>query len=133
MRNLSPQQVYRSIQTNLGFFCAGFYHFYVNDKTGFVGTTLRRTILLADWIGLDDKTFATTFVSLFMQVMGILQIPAFLGPHFSPFGVKIIAPWLDSTTWSVAKTESEWAKKKKKKRKGKKIANGTTVNKEKDL
>ena len=94
---------------------------------------LRRTIPLADWIELDDKTFATAFVSLFMQVMGILQIPAFLGPHFSPFGVEILTPWLDSSTWNVAKTESEWTKKKKKKKKGKKTANGTINKKEKAL
>ena len=34
----------------------------------------------------DDDTFATAFVSLFMQVMGILQLPEFLGPSFTPFG-----------------------------------------------
>jgi hypothetical protein len=33
----------------------------------------------------DNRTFAVAFVSLFMQVVGLLQLPVFLGPSFSPF------------------------------------------------
>jgi hypothetical protein len=103
-----------------GLFCASFYHFFVHDKTGIVGTTLRQYIYLPEILGLDDRTFAAVFVALFMQIMGILQIPAFLGPSFSPFGVKILSPFRDSTTWTVGKTESEWGKKRKRKKPPKK-------------
>jgi hypothetical protein len=113
-----------------GLFCASFYHFFVHDKTGIVGTTLRQFINLPVMLGLDDRTFAMVFVSLFMQIMGILQIPAFLGPSFSPFGMKILSPFRDSSTWTVAKTESEWSKKRKRKKSSRKKKNGE---KEKEL
>jgi hypothetical protein len=76
----------------IGIFCATFYHFYAHDKTGPIGNFLRNNIIVggADWLGKgadDTKTFATVFIGIFMQVMGILQIPAFLGPSFSPFCV----------------------------------------------
>jgi len=100
-----------------GLFCGSFFHFFVHDKTGIVGTTLRRFVVLPTALGLDDKTFAAVFVSLFMQIMGILQIPAFLGPSFSPFGVKILSPFRDSSTWNIGKTESEWSKASKRKKK----------------
>lgn len=87
---------------------------------------LRRYFPLAKMLGLDDRTFATAFVSLFMQIMGILQIPAFLGPSFTPFtsSHKILNPWRDPSTWTVGKPGAEWteeqqARKKKKKRKKK--------------
>lgn len=85
-----------------GLFCASFYHFYVHDTTGPIGMLLRKTLLYADWLGFGDdpKTFATAFIGLFMQVVGILQIPAFLGPSFTPFGMPIASPWKDSTTWT---------------------------------
>lgn len=72
-----------------GFFCASFYHFIVHDKDGFIGITLRKAVNAVPIIkmGLDDKTFAITFVGAFMQITGILQLPAFLGPSFSPFTV----------------------------------------------
>jgi hypothetical protein len=115
-----------------GLFCASFYHFFVHDKTGIVGTTLRQFIYLPEMLDLDDRTFAAVFVALFMQVMGILQIPAFLGPSFSPFGVKVLSPFRDSATWTVGKTESEWSKNKQKAKKAskKKKKNG---DKEKEL
>lgn len=103
-----------------GLFCASFYHFFVHDKTGIVGTTLRQYMYLPEILGLDDRTFAAVFVALFMQIMGILQIPAFLGPSFSPFGVEILGPFGDSTTWTVGKTESEWSKNKRKAKKASK-------------
>lgn len=40
--------------------------------------------------------------------MGILQMPAFFGPTFSPFTEKILSPWKDSSTWNVGKVKSEW-------------------------
>ena len=107
----------------LGLFLATFYHFYVNDREGPVGTALRGAIgPLVEPLGLDDDTFATAFVSLFMQVMGILQLPEFLGPSFTPFGSAILNPFMDASTWSVGLTETEYAKhaaSKKKKRKKK--------------
>jgi hypothetical protein len=75
-----------------GLFTASFYHFFVNDKTGAVGLHLRR--LLSPLLVLlkfdpaseaDHATFAACAVSLFMQVVGILQMPRFFGPAFSPF------------------------------------------------
>lgn len=34
---------------------------------------------------LDDRTFAVAFVSLFMQIIGVLQSPYAFGPTWSPF------------------------------------------------
>jgi hypothetical protein len=58
-----------------------------------------------DLLGIDDKAFAACVVTYFMQVMGILQLPAFLGPQFSPFGLDLLNPWKDSSTWTVAGKE----------------------------
>mmetsp|Transcript_40335 Transcript_40335/g.121520 ORF Transcript_40335/g.121520 Transcript_40335/m.121520 type:complete len:309 (-) Transcript_40335:328-1254(-) len=69
-----------------GLFCASFYHFFIHDQEGFVGKFMRRTLgHYPAMLGLDDKTFAIAFVNLFMQVVGILQLPDLLGPGFSPF------------------------------------------------
>lgn len=71
-----------------GLFCATFYHFYANDTTGPIGTAMRHavhTYVPQLQGGLDDRTFAIAFVSLFMQIVGILHMPIFLGPNFSPF------------------------------------------------
>lgn len=70
-----------------GLCCATFYHFYVNDETGFIGVTLRAIIDKVDFIkmGMDDKTFAIVAVSSFMHVMGVLQLSHCFGPSFSPF------------------------------------------------
>jgi len=73
--------------------CAGLtmgtlFHLYVHDRDGFMGNILRDTVhafLGNKPFGLDDKTFAMVVVSLFMQIVGILQLPAFLGPGFSPY------------------------------------------------
>jgi len=70
-----------------GFFCATFYHFYVNDKTGFVGVTLRKIIgdLPSKLLGLDDAIFPVVTVSVFMHAVSLLQLPLLFGPSFSPF------------------------------------------------
>jgi hypothetical protein len=77
-----------------GLVTASFYHFYVNDHAGAVGRTLRHLVdPVAIWLGFDNVlkdpadrvAFGACAVSLFMQVMGILQMPQFLGPAFSPF------------------------------------------------
>jgi hypothetical protein len=84
----------------VGIFCGTFYHFYVHDTTGIIGTTLRNYLQpfassLLELLGWDDyentknsnDVFATVMVSLFMQIVAILQMPIFFGPTFSPFVV----------------------------------------------
>jgi hypothetical protein len=70
-----------------GLVCATFYHFFVHDKTGVLGTTLREAIPSSWRLGLSEETFAAVVVSLFMQITGILQMPIVFGPDFSPFSV----------------------------------------------
>jgi len=86
-----------------GIFCATFYHFYVNDQAGIIGATLREYInVICDFLkeqiialvpeldaaitlSLSEQKFAVVVVSAFMHVTGILQLPYFFGPSFSPF------------------------------------------------
>jgi hypothetical protein len=75
-----------------GFCTASFYHFFVHDRTGFAGLQLRQLLSpLLVYLNFDpaseadQATFAACAVSLFMQVVGILQMPQFFGPTFSPF------------------------------------------------
>jgi TRIC channel len=70
-----------------GFFCATLYHFFVFDQKGFIGIAFRNVVHSMPFIqlGLSDPVFAVVFVSAFMQIVGILQLPHFLGPAFSPF------------------------------------------------
>lgn len=82
-----------------GIFCGTFYHFYVHDTTGIIGTTLRNylqplassVLELLGWYddsqSKNNEVFATVMVSLFMQIVAILQMPIFYGPTFSPFVV----------------------------------------------
>ena len=83
----------------VGLFCGTFYHFYVHDTTGIVGSTLRHYLeplasLMLQVLGWNDdsqsknhEVFATVMVSLFMQIVAILQMPICYGPTFSPFVV----------------------------------------------
>jgi hypothetical protein len=69
-----------------GLFCSSFYHFYIHDEEGVIGATLRRLIGgLPDALGFDERTFAVLCVSVFMQVIPILQLKYFFGSSFSPF------------------------------------------------
>ena len=70
-----------------GLFCATLYHFIAHDVEGPIGNFMRNAINLVPGIkfGLSDKQFIIVFLSGFMQIMGILQLPSFLGPSFSPF------------------------------------------------
>jgi hypothetical protein len=82
---------------NIGIFCGTFYHFYVHDTTGIIGTTLRNylqplassVLELLGWYddsqSKNNEVFATVMVSLFMQIVAILQMPIYYGPTFSPF------------------------------------------------
>mmetsp|Transcript_13186 Transcript_13186/g.18376 ORF Transcript_13186/g.18376 Transcript_13186/m.18376 type:complete len:309 (-) Transcript_13186:94-1020(-) len=69
-----------------GLFCASFYHFYVHDDKGFIGKFLREKTLLPMLQGeMDTTTFGVVVVGIFMQIVGLLQLPLLLGPTFSPF------------------------------------------------
>ena len=92
---------------------APFYHFFVHDQDGFIGKMLRQIMPIAKIFELDDKTFALSYVSLFMQVTGILQMPQFLGPSFTPFGPAMLTPFFDPSTWTVGKYEGAYAERKR--------------------
>eukprot|EP00978_Attheya_sp_CCMP212_P012956 scaffold32322_cov40-Attheya_sp.AAC.1 len=70
-----------------GLACSAFYHFLVHDQTGPIGRVLRHCIyhyLAPSWQG-NDELFAMVTISLFMQIVGFLQMPQLLGPNFNPF------------------------------------------------
>jgi hypothetical protein len=52
-------------------------------------------------MGVDDEMFAIVTVSLFMQVIGILQMPHFLGPSFNPFAalMALLEMIVKNTLW----------------------------------
>lgn len=81
--------VYASKFGETGLFCASFFHFFVNDQTGPIGIALRDAIhsIPGVQMGLDDRTFCVAIISIFMQVMYLLQLPELLGPSFSPFSM----------------------------------------------
>ena len=54
---------------------------------------LRATFPETVRMGLDEATFAAVLVSLFMQIMGLLQMPDFFGPSFSPFVLANLRSW----------------------------------------
>jgi hypothetical protein len=66
-----------------------FFHLYAHDEDGPLGAFLRSTVQsIGDGklqMGLDDRTFAIVVVSMFLQIVGILQLPNFLGGSWSPF------------------------------------------------
>lgn len=68
-------------------FTASFYHFYVHDKSGIIGTTLRSLVDLIPGItfGLDEKKFGLLVVSTIMHTHAILKMPQFIGPSFDLF------------------------------------------------
>lgn len=68
-----------------GLFCASFYHFYLHDQTGPIGIFLRSMLPAKTLLGVEDGEFAAMFVTYFMQITGILMLPLYLGPGFSPF------------------------------------------------
>jgi hypothetical protein len=83
----------------------------VNDTKGPIGKFLRDHVPFRHHFNVDDKTFAMCFVSLFMQIVGILQIPTLLGPSFSPFEARLLQIILNpfqrssSTSWKVGKVD----------------------------
>mmetsp|Transcript_15752 Transcript_15752/g.22399 ORF Transcript_15752/g.22399 Transcript_15752/m.22399 type:complete len:303 (-) Transcript_15752:180-1088(-) len=73
-----------------GLFCASFYHFLVNDQEGPIGNFLRSLLETHPILTLGIKDYALfgkVFIGAFMQIVGILQMPEFLGPSFSPFHI----------------------------------------------
>lgn len=69
-------------------FTATFYHFYVHDQTGVIGTTIRSAIgsVPGLTLGLSEKDFGLFVVSFIMHANAILKMPEFFGPSFNPFG-----------------------------------------------
>lgn len=100
-----------------GLFWATFFHFYVNDTEGPIGNYLRHAVDdYIPWIemGLDHRTFAVLVTSISNQIVGILQMPEFSGPSFSPF-VSVY-----NFFYNLTKTPSPAAKKIKKQQQKKK-------------
>jgi hypothetical protein len=61
----------------------------MHDTDGPIGIALRSALreIPNVQMGLDDRTFCVVCISVFMQTMGVLQMPQFLGPSFSPFSI----------------------------------------------
>jgi len=90
---------------------------------------LRKYIFLQELFGVEDnRIFATIFVGAFMQIMGILQMPDFLGPSFSPFNVLVRNPVSTATTWS--KSESDQDKQRTAREAAKKVVTKNKKNKQ---
>lgn len=64
------------------------YHFLVHDEAGPIGAALRRFFApVAILLALDTHTIGMCFVSGWMQIFGVLRMPLFFGPLFTPFAV----------------------------------------------
>lgn len=86
-----------------GLFCASVYHFVAHDD-GPIGVFLKDCVRKVMQLiprelimGLSIETFVIAGVAIFMQINGILQMPEFFGPSFSPF---------DLITWPYRKLQS---------------------------
>eukprot|EP00553_Chaetoceros_curvisetus_P007246 CAMPEP_0204616774 /NCGR_PEP_ID=MMETSP0717-20131115/3942_1 /ASSEMBLY_ACC=CAM_ASM_000666 /TAXON_ID=230516 /ORGANISM="Chaetoceros curvisetus" /LENGTH=288 /DNA_ID=CAMNT_0051630121 /DNA_START=32 /DNA_END=898 /DNA_ORIENTATION=- len=102
-----------------GLLVASSYHFVANDE-GPVGDFIRSMIVKLPLGDLDTILFVTVMGSLFMQTVGILQMPEFMGPSFNPFNM-ITAPFSTrkSKTLKNAAHSNGGTTKKKKRRKNK--------------
>merc|ERR1711957_453905 len=74
-----------------GLACASLYHFVAHDD-GPIGVFITDYVRMFMQLiprelimGLSVKAFVIAGVSLFMQINGVLQMPEFFGPTFSPF------------------------------------------------
>eukprot|EP00816_Leptocylindrus_hargravesii_P007282 CAMPEP_0196804554 /NCGR_PEP_ID=MMETSP1362-20130617/4171_1 /TAXON_ID=163516 /ORGANISM="Leptocylindrus danicus, Strain CCMP1856" /LENGTH=311 /DNA_ID=CAMNT_0042176923 /DNA_START=28 /DNA_END=963 /DNA_ORIENTATION=- len=122
-----------------GICMASFYHFFVNDAEGIIGTTLRSMVDSVPGLrfGLSDKKFALLVLSTFMHTVAVLQMPYFLGPTFNPlnpittilckvffmekyYGVDSGSAKSKSVSAAVPQDAGEASKKKKKKKNGNK-------------
>lgn len=102
-----------------GFFVSSVYHFVSHDK-GPIGEHMRMILLKLPFVEADNVVIYTVcFLSLFMQLTGILQMPEFLGPSFDPFNlVKMPTRKPKKTIKKITKAvESAAAKKQPKKKK----------------
>jgi hypothetical protein len=95
-----------------GLFCSTFYHFYAHDTTGVIGTQLRAFVksyvltYTAAQQGMDDNVFPVVFISAFMHITAVLQLPELFGPSFSPFTIVSLPKWSISQKPSVEKKHS---------------------------
>lgn len=71
-----------------GLFIATTYHFTANDK-GPIGEFMREMISTYVPIDMDPVLLVTLMGSIFMQIVGILQMPDFFGPTFNPFKILL--------------------------------------------
>lgn len=80
----------------LGIVVGTLFHLFAHDEKGPLGATLRSVVYsvidpAALGLGdMDDRMFAVFAMNLFMQITGIIMLPYFMGPSFSP----IAAPWV---------------------------------------
>jgi len=66
------------------------YHVFTHDKEGVMGISLREAVRSTGIQGdMDDKLFATLFVTSFMQFSGLLMLPEFFGPSGNPIDAPI--------------------------------------------
>ncbi|CAJ1960971.1 unnamed protein product [Cylindrotheca closterium] len=119
------------------FFIGTWFHLFVHDVEGPIGSTLRETVYTfvdPRTLGLpdmDNRAFGILVMNVFMQVTGIIMLPIFLGPAFSPIAAPMI--WIVDFVKSTAGEEptvtgkslsppaaAEVAMEKRKKRKKKK-------------
>lgn len=101
-----------------GFFVSTVYHFVSHDK-GPIGEQLRTILLKLPFVEDDNIVIYTIcFLSLFMQLNGILQMPEFLGPSFNPFNlVKMPSKPKRVTKKNIKAVETAATKKQSKKKK----------------
>jgi len=112
--------------------CSTFYHFYAHDVEGYVGVALRavlRPLAIPIMMAMgadekereDDALFAKFMIGLFMVSMGIVRMPHFLGPTFSPFTVthtavaNLVSPLFGGKKKKVYNKPLPGSKKNKKK------------------
>ena len=105
-----------------GFFVSTVYHFVSHDK-GPIGEYLRMILLKLPFVEADNIVIYTIcFLSLFMQLNGILQMPEFVGPSFNPF--HLVVPnkpkrVVQKSTIKAAETATTVSTKKQSKKKKK--------------
>ena len=87
-----------------GIFVASTYHFVANDQ-GPIGEYMRNAIKALP-VDMEPALLVSILGSLFMQVVGILQMPDFCGPSFNPFSICFAPFSAASQSESKAQTTS---------------------------
>lgn len=76
-----------------------------------MGIFLRNNFTAGQRFGLTDVQVASCVVTYFMQIVGILQLPAFLGPNWNPFGlIALFSPWKDASAGATGKSGADDSK-----------------------